>query len=67
VKERVTAVGDEEVPERVSRSIFNAARYGRRGNFLQALLLNPFLLALAVAVVVVLLFFLVGSEVFREP
>jgi hypothetical protein len=67
VKERVDAVGEEEVPERVRLSILNAARYGRGADFLQALFLNPFFIALAVAIVVILLYFLVGSEVFRGP
>jgi hypothetical protein len=34
---------------------------------LGALITNPFLIALAVAIVVILLYFLVGMEVFREP
>ena len=66
VKERVDSVGEEEVPERVKHHILNLARYGRGAGFLQALFSNPFLIALAVAITIILLYFLVGSEVFRE-
>jgi hypothetical protein len=66
VKEHVDSVGEEDVPERVKLHIFNVTRYGRGAGFLQALFSNPFLIALAVAIVIILLYFLVGSEVFRE-
>ncbi|MBN1131383.1 MAG: hypothetical protein JXA71_20525 [Chitinispirillaceae bacterium] len=67
VKEQVDSVGVEDVPEQVRLSILNAARHGGGAGFLQELFLNPFFIALAVAIVVILLYFLVGSEVFRSP
>ena len=67
VKQRVVSLGEEEVPQKVERHILNITRHGHGAGFLQALFSNPFLIALVVAVVVVLLYFLVGSEVFKGP
>ena len=65
VKERVVSLDEEEVPHSVERHILNVTRHGHRAHFLQALFSNPFLIALAVGIVVILLYFLVGSEVFK--
>jgi hypothetical protein len=65
VKERVASLAEEEVPPNVERHILDVARHGHRVHFLQALFSNNFLIALAVALVVILLYFLVGSEVFK--
>lgn len=67
IKEQVAMLGEAEVPERVERHIFNVTRHGHGAGFLQTLFSNPFFIALAVAVVVILLYFLVGSEVFKTP
>jgi hypothetical protein len=70
VSRLVTSLEEEEIPRRVQRRILKTTRHGAGGGLVtgaQALLTNPFLLALAVAVVVILLYFLVGTEVFREP
>ncbi|MBN1129132.1 MAG: hypothetical protein JXA71_09105 [Chitinispirillaceae bacterium] len=75
VSRRVTSMEEEEVPRHLERRIMGTARHGasRHGTApglvsgVQALLANPFLLAVAVALVVILLYFLVGTEVFREP
>ena len=65
VKKKVALLGEKEVPQRVERRILNVTRHGHVAGFLQALFLNPYFIALAVAIVVVLLYFLVGSEVFK--
>jgi hypothetical protein len=67
VKQRVASLGEEEVPQRVEQHILNITRHGHGTGFLQALFSNPFLIALVVAIVVILLFFWVGSEVFKWP
>jgi len=65
VKERVALLGEKEVPQRVERHILNVVRHGHDAGFLQSLFSNPYFIALAVAIVVILLYFLVGSEVFK--
>lgn len=70
VSRQVGAMKEEDVPEPLERRILEITRHGSaRGLFtgVGALLQNPFLIAAAVAVVVILLYFLVGTEVFREP
>jgi hypothetical protein len=70
VCERVASIDEEDIPERVERRVLNIARHGRsRGGpaGIGALLSNPFLIALIVALVVVFLYYLVGSEVFKTP
>jgi hypothetical protein len=65
VNDRVVSLVEDEVPQSVERHILNVTRHGHRVHFLQALFSNPFLIALAVGIVVILLYFLVGSEVFK--
>ena len=67
MKQRVALLGEEEVPQRIERHILNITRHGHGTGFLRSLLSNPLLIALVVAIVVVLLYFLVGSEVFKVP
>jgi anti-sigma factor RsiW len=70
VSRQVVSLGEEEVPRRLEQRIMTISRHGSGGGLisaLQALVANPFLIALAVAVVVILLYFLVGMEVFKEP
>ncbi len=70
VKQRVASLDEEEVPVRVEQRILSITRHGHGTGFLsgfQALFSNPFLIALVVAIVVILLYFLVGSEVFKVP
>ena len=67
VKERVALLREKEVPLRVERHILDVARHGHGTSFLQALFSNPYLIALAVAIVIILLYLLVGSEVFKTP
>jgi hypothetical protein len=71
VKQRVASIDEEDVPERVERRVLSIARHGRSvgtpSGGLRALFANPFLIALIVALVVILLYFLVGSEVFKTP
>jgi hypothetical protein len=67
VKKRVALLGENEVPQRVERNILNVARHGHVVSFFQSLFLNPYIIALVVAIVVILLYFLVGSEVFKTP
>jgi hypothetical protein len=69
VKRRLASLDEKEVPATIEHRILNIARHGRsRGGLLsgvQSLFSNPFLIALAVALVVVLLYFLVASEIFK--
>jgi hypothetical protein len=70
VKQRVVALDEEDIPEPLERRVLGIARHGHGTGFfsgLQALFANPFLIALLVAMVVVLLYFFVGSEVFKSP
>jgi hypothetical protein len=67
VKEQVALLSEKEVPQRVERHILDVTRHGHGANFLQAFFSNPYLIALAVGIVVILLYFLVGSEVFKTP
>lgn len=70
VQSRVASFDEEEIPLRTAQRISRIARHGHPpglSSALQALIANPFLIALAVAVVVLLLYFLVGSEVFKAP
>jgi anti-sigma factor RsiW len=70
VSRRVRSLEEREVPEPVALRIMEMTRHGTSrvaARSLGALITNPFLIALAVAIVVILLYFLVGMEVFREP
>jgi len=70
VKKQVASLEDEDVPVRLERRIFSMARRDRPAGLwqgLQAVVANPFLIALAVAMVVIFLYFLVGTEVFKTP
>ena len=70
VSHQVRSLEEREVPEPVARRIMEITRHGTSrivARSVGELITNPFLIALAVAVVVILLYFLVGTEVFREP
>jgi hypothetical protein len=70
VSRQVRSLEEREVPEPVARRIMKITRHGSLHIVTRSvsdILTNPFLIALAVAVVVILLYFLVGTEVFREP
>ena len=70
VSRQVRSLEEREVPEPVTRRIMEITRHGSSRvvtNTVSSLLTNPFLIALAVAIVVILLYFIVGTEVFREP
>ena len=70
VKKQVASIDEEDVPERLERRVLSITRHGRSSGLfsgLQALFANPLLTAVFVAVVVILLYFLVGSEVFKSP
>jgi hypothetical protein len=70
VKQQVASLDEEDIPERLERRVLGIARHRHvTGIFsgLQALFANPFLIAAIVAIVVVLLYFFVGSEVFKSP
>jgi hypothetical protein len=68
VKKHMTSCGEEPVHEHIERKILNISRHGHHGTGLaRAVFSYPFFIALAVAIVVILLVFLVGSEVFRVP
>jgi anti-sigma factor RsiW len=70
VRNRVASLEEEDVPVRVQRRILNVTRHGHPAGLLQGLqsvVANPFLIALVVALVVIFLYFLVGSEVFKIP
>jgi anti-sigma factor RsiW len=71
VKSLVSESEEEEVPVRTERRILRLSRHGRSSSGplpgLPSLLSNPMFLALAVAIVLVLIYFLVGSEVFKGP
>jgi anti-sigma factor RsiW len=70
VKQRVASLDDEEVPEGLERRVLGITHHGHSpGLFsgLTALFANPFLIALLVALVVILLSLLVFSEVLKSP
>jgi hypothetical protein len=70
VSRQVRSLEEQEVPESVALRIMEMTRHGASrvmARSLGALFANPFMIALAVAIVVILLYFLVGMEVFREP
>ena len=70
VKKQVASLEEEDVPVRLERRIFNVTRHGHSFGLLeglQSVVANPFIIALAVAVVVIFLYFLVASEVFKVP
>lgn len=70
VRRQVNAVKEEDVPEPLEKRILSITRHGSSRGLLTgvgAIITNPFLIALAVAIVVLMLYFLVGTEVFREP
>jgi hypothetical protein len=70
VRKLVASLQDEEVPLQTEQRILNIMHHNHHeGIFsgLQALFANPFLIALVIAIVVILLYFLVGSEVFKGP
>lgn len=70
VKDRVASFEEKEVPDTVERRILRITRHGRRDGplpGLQSLFVNPFFIALIIAIMVIVLYFLVGSEVFKAP
>lgn len=73
VRKQVASLEDEDVPLKTEQRIMNIMHHGHHvhsgGPFssLQTLFTNPFLIALFVAIVVIFLYFLVGSEVFKSP
>jgi anti-sigma factor RsiW len=70
VSRQLHAVKEEEVPEHLERRILSITRHGSAHGLLAGvgtLLQNPFFIAVAVVMVVLLLYFLVGTEVFKEP
>lgn len=70
VKQRVASLEEEEVPAHVQQRILSITRHGHgTGLFsgFQSLLSNPFIIALLVAIMVIVLYFLVGSEIFKGP
>jgi anti-sigma factor RsiW len=70
VSRQVRSLEEREVPEPVALRIMAMTRHGTSRavtRSLGALFANPFLIALVVAIVVIMLYFLVGMEVFREP
>ena len=73
VRKQVASLEDEDVPLQTEQRIMNIIHPGHHGHQsgffsgLQTLFANPFLIALFVAIVVIFLYFLVGSEVFKSP
>jgi hypothetical protein len=70
VRRRVESLDEKEIPESTARRILNITRHGNgRGggvmSGIQALISNPFLIALTVAMVVLFLYFLLASEIFK--
>jgi hypothetical protein len=69
VRRRVESLDEKEIPESTARRILSITRHGHgRGGAMsgiQALISNPFLIALAVAMVVLFLYFLLASEIFK--
>ena len=74
VGKQVSSFEDEDVPLQTEQRIMNIMMHhghhvhpGGPFSSLQTLFTNPFLIALFVAIVVIFLYFLVGSEVFKSP
>lgn len=70
VKHRVAALAEEEVPDTVRRRILGITRHERGTAFtsaVQSLFSNTFFIVLIVAVMVILLYLAVGTEVFKGP
>jgi hypothetical protein len=65
VKESLSLLEEKEIPPGIERRILNVTRHGHGEGILQAIFTNPFFIAIAVAIVVILLYLLVGSEVFK--
>jgi len=80
VEKKISSLAEEDVPERLEQSVLRVSRHrpvhghqktadaasGRPFRFL-SLLSNPVFISLLVMLLILVLYFLVGSEVFKVP